>query len=430
MKKNTRVSTTLPYVNNSMIRAVKKKLISGEFSKFIGSPDVTTRKFLSLKNKDLIKSVKTAKSFFGGKSILKLENDWSKLVKSNYVISVNSATSALTTAIMACDIGPGDEIICSPFTFTASVAAIISANAIPKFCDIDENTFCLNTDLIEPLINNKTKAVMAIHWNGNAGNLDKIMKICEKYKIKLIEDASQCHGMKYNKKYLGTIGDVGVFSLNEPKNIMVGEGGLITTNNKNIAIKCRLIRNHGENIVNDSDSDKKITNIIGYNFRLSEILAEIGIYQIKKLKFLNNIRKKNYKYLIKNLKKFNSILVPQKINNDDYYPYTVAFRLKKNQRYKRKNLLELFIKRSINVSKGINRLVSEHPMFKKQIAYGSNHCPFSCHLYNKKFIITETPVAKKLNEHEYLGFFQIGWPSKIKDMKRIVETFKVFFKIS
>ena len=429
MKIRNKKFSTLPFFDKQTISAVVKKIKKREFSKFSGSPDKNTRKHLGVNSIILPKLINSERSFFGGRSILMLEKNWSNYCKVKYTISVNSATSALTTAIMACDIGPGDEIICSPFTFTASVASIVATNAIPKFCDIDLNTFCLDPIKAESLITKKTKAIMAIHWNSNAGDLDKIKKICKRNKLILIEDASQCHGMDYKNKKLGTIGDVGVFSLNEPKNIMVGEGGLIVTNKRKIAIKSRLIRNHGENIVNHNDSDKEISNIIGYNFRLSEILAEIGIYQIKNLSYLNKIRKDNYLFIKKKLKKFEKFLIPQKITTQNYYPYTVGFRLLKNKKYKRKDLVNFFRKNNIPVSTGVGRLISEHPMFTRQIAYGLGKCPFSCHLYNTNYTISEMPNAQKLNQEEYLGFFQIGWPNKVKDMKDIVAGFNSFFKI-
>jgi perosamine synthetase len=429
MKIRNKKFSSLPYFDKQTINAVVNKIKKREFSKFSGSPDKETRKHLGVDSLNLPKLITSERSFFGGKSILTLEKNWSNYCKAKYTISVNSATSALTTAIMACDIGPGDEIICSPFTFTASVASIVAANAIPKFCDISLNTFCLDPINVESLITKKTKAIMAIHWNSNAGDLNKIKKICKKNKLILIEDASQCHGMDYENKKLGTIGDVGIFSLNEPKNIMVGEGGLIVTNQKKIAVKSRLIRNHGENIVNDSDSNKEISNIIGYNFRLSEIHAEIGIYQIKKLSYLNKIRKKNYLFLRKNLKKFEKFLAPQKITTQNYCPYTIGFRFLNSKNYKRKDFVSFLEENNIPVSTGVGRLISDHPMFKRQIAYGSGQCPFSCHLYKAKYTIPEMPNAQKLNQEQYIGFFQIGWPNKIKDMKDIIKGFELFFKI-
>lgn len=415
-----------PYVNQTLVNRITKKILKKEFSKFIGSPEPSLKKYLYKNSSQLVK-IKSERTFFGGKSVLKLENAWSKICKTKFVISVNSATSALTTAIMACNLGPGDEIICSPFTFTASVAAIVSANAIPKFCDIDKDTYCLNPKLLEGLINKKTKAVMAIHWNSNAGELDEIIKICKKYKLILIEDASQCHGMQYKKKMLGTHGDIGVFSLNEPKNIMTGEGGLIVTNNKLIAAKCRLIRNHGENVMSNDASKKELVNIIGYNFRLPEILAEIGLFQITKLNFLNKIRKKNYLFLLKNLDKYSKFIKPQKITNNTYFPYTVAFRVLENRYFKRLDLINFFEKK-INISSGFQRLMSEHPMFSKKIAYGQNHCPFSCHIYDKEFTVDPTPVSKKLNNKEYIAFYQIGYPNGLRQMKLIINTFDKFFK--
>ena len=325
-----------PFVDKDLIKKIIRKIKNKEFSKFIGSPEKNYSKYLDKTSIEL-KNIKSPKSFFGGKSVIEFESKWSKIVSSKYCISTNSATSCLQTAIMACDIGSGDEVICTPFTFTASAAAIVAANAVPIFCDVDINTFCLDPKDLRKKITPRTKAVMSVHWNSNAGHLMEVDKICKEKKIFHIEDSSQCHGMKYKNKYLGTIGDVGIFSFNEPKNLMTGEGGIIVTNNKQIAKKCRLIRNHGENVVASNLPKNDLINIIGYNFRLPDILAEIGVHQIKNLKFLNNIRLKNYNFLIKNLNKYKEILKPQLITNDTYYPYTVAFRLiSKNKSFRKK----------------------------------------------------------------------------------------------
>ena len=130
---------SLPFVNKDLIKKIAKKIKNKEFSKFVGSPEVNYKKYLD-KSSDIIKNIRSSKSFFGGKSVITFEAKWSKVISSKYCISVNSATSAITTAIMACDIGPGDEVICTPFTFTASAAAIVAANAIPIFCDVDIDT--------------------------------------------------------------------------------------------------------------------------------------------------------------------------------------------------------------------------------------------------------------------------------------------------
>ena len=161
-------------------------------------------------------------------------------------------------------------------------------------------------------------------------------------------------------------GDVGVFSLNEPKNIMTGEGGVIVTNNENIARKCRLIRNHGEAIVDDSFSDEMAFNIVGANYRLVEILAEIGRCQLEDLEFLNDIRCDNYQYLVEQLvTHFGDFIIPQRITNaDSYYPYTAGFRwLSKESGLHRNVLARVLRTEGIPVSSGLPRLMSDNPIF-------------------------------------------------------------------
>ena len=145
---------------------------------------------------------------------------------------------------------------------------------------------------------------MPVHWCGNAGDLDEIIGIAKDKGVPVIEDAAQAPASLYKDKFLGTHGDLGVFSFNEPKNLMTGEGGIVVTDNEELAVKARLIRNHGEAIVNENFTDKQLVNIVGYNFRLTELQAAIGIEQLKKTDKLNKIRSDNYKYLVANFKIF------------------------------------------------------------------------------------------------------------------------------
>ena len=289
-----------PYITPEMITNVGELMNEGRFSKFIGSPIPGTKELLELTSQELL-DVEDITSFLGGPSVRKLEANWAKHHKCKYAISVNSCTSGLITAVMALNVGPGDEVICSPFSFTASATAIVLSNAIPVFVDVDLDTFCLSSDLIGDRITESTRAIMPIHWNSNAGDFASILDQAKTHNLKIIEDAAQAPGELYQDQYLGTLGDVGVYSLNEPKNIMTGEGGIIVTNDREVAKKCRLIRNHGEAIVDEDTSDIAATNIVGYNFRLVEILAEIGILQLDNLPFLNDIRRKNYQYLVSKL---------------------------------------------------------------------------------------------------------------------------------
>jgi len=277
---------------------------------------------------------------------------------------------------------------------------------------------------VEKKITKKTKAILTVHWNSNCADISKLKKIAKKYSLYLIEDASQCQGMKYKNKFIGNIGDIGIISLNDTKNIMTGEGGMIVTGNKFIAAKCRLIRKHGENVVSNKMSDNFLQNIIGYNFRLPEILAEIGIFQLKNILFLNSIRKKNYDYLIKNLSVYSEYLKPQKISTSTFYPYTVAFRWV-NKRIKRDKVVKEFKKRKIPISTGLSRLISDHPIFTRKKAYRS----FFKKIYGKDYELDRKSLknSKKLN-NEYLGFFQIGWPTNKNTMKEIIKCFETVIR--
>ena len=417
-----------PFITEEMIDEVEFLMREGRLTRFIGSPVPGTNEIIGLKSSQ-VEKLDNSVSFLGGASVRKFESKWSKFHRIDYSIAVNSATSGLTVAIMALNIGPGDEIICSPFSFTASATSIIIANAIPVFADVDLDTFCLSPDAAKDSITESTKAIMPIHWNSNAGNLDAIISIAKSKGLKVIEDTSQAPGILYKGKFLGTHGDVGVFSLNEPKNIMTGEGGIIVTSSSEIAIKCRLIRNHGEAVLDQNSTDDLVINAIGYNFRLVELLAGIGVIQLDHLAYLNKVRKENYTYLVKKLTdEFGEYIKPQKITHlESYSPYTAGFRwLSKKSKIHRNIIAHVLRSEGMPVASGISRLMSENPLFQRQLAYGKNHCPFSCHLYKrrKEYSIPDLPNAKRLQNEEYLGFFQVGWPNTIEDMDDIVKGFR------
>ena len=417
-----------PYITEVSIERVASLMREGRLSRFIGSPVLGSKEIIGLKSSEVNK-INYEFSVLGGESVRKFENDWSNIHQVDYSIAVNSATSGLTAAILALDIEPGDEVICSPFSFTASATSIIAANAVPVFADIDIETFCLSTNFASESISQRTKAILPIHWNSNAGDLSSTLSLARSKGLRVVEDASQSPGMVYDGKHLGTHGDVGVFSLNEPKNIMTGEGGMIVTNNKDIAVKSRLIRNHGESIIDKNSSNELLTNCIGYNFRMIELLAEIGIEQLKNLDFLNNIRQENYKYLIKEItSEFGEFIIPQKISHpESYFPYTVGFRwLKGKTNILRDTVANVLRSEGIPVATGVSRLMSDNPMFQKKIAFGKKGFPF---LYQKSdshdlYKIAKMPNARRLQDEEYLGFFQIGWPNTFEDMNDIIMGFK------
>jgi len=224
-------------------KAVMQVLDSGVLSKFLGCwhPD-----------------------FYGGPQVLEFEKQWAEFCDAKHAISVNSNTSGLYAAIGAAGICPGDEVIVSPYTMSASATAIIGWNGVPVFADIQDDIFCLDPKSIAEKITPYTKAIMVVDIFGHPADLDPIMELARKHNLVVIEDAAQAPGGVYKKRKIGSIADMTVFSLNYHKHIHTGEGGIVTTNNPEFAERLQLIRNHGENIVGPKNI-RNLSNTYGFN---------------------------------------------------------------------------------------------------------------------------------------------------------------------
>lgn len=249
------------------------------------------------------------KDFFGGPEVRAFEDRWSEAFSCNHSISVNSNTSGLITAIGACEIQPGDEVIVSPYTMSASALAPILYGGVPVFADIDEHNYGLCPKSVASKVTCRTKAILVVHIFGNPAKMDEIMRIAEAHNLKVIEDCAQAPLAEYKGKKVGTIGHLGVFSLNYHKHIHTGEGGMIVTADKSLAEKCQLIRNHGEVVV-EAKGVKNLVNTYGQNYRLTEIQAAIGIEQLKKLPSLIEQRLENARYLAEKLASIPGISPP------------------------------------------------------------------------------------------------------------------------
>lgn len=207
----------------------------------------------------------------------------------------SSGTSALTTALAALGIGAGDEVILPCFTFVASFEAVLSVGAIPVLVDVDE-TLTLNPAAVRKAITPKTKSVMPVHMCGSMADLDALIAICKENKLILLEDACQSIGATYKGKYVGTIGDAGTFSFDFVKTITCAEGGVVMTNDENVYIKCDGFTDHGHDH-NGVDRGADLHPYIGYNFRISELHAAVGLAQIRKLHSFLAIQRRNHEQL-------------------------------------------------------------------------------------------------------------------------------------
>lgn len=234
--------------------------------------------------------------YISGLKVEEFERRFADYLGTRYAVAVNSGTAALHIALAVLGIGPGDEVIVPPLTFFSTVSAVLHQNSIPIFADIDPESYCLAPQDVEKKISSRTKAIIPVHLYGNSAEMKDIMQLARRYRLKVIEDAAQAHGTEYKAKKVGSIGDIGIFSFFATKHMTTGEGGMLVTNNKKYADLARMIRSHGL-IGRDRH------HYLGYNYRLSEIAAAMGLVQLKKLERANQKRIKNSLYLIKKLEK-------------------------------------------------------------------------------------------------------------------------------
>jgi len=224
-----------------------------------------------------------------GEVVEEFEDKFAAYIGTDYAIATNSGTSALHTALAAQGIKEGDEVITTAFSFFATASCVLMQNATPVFVDIDPKTYNIDPALIEAKISDRTKAIIPVHLYGQPCEMRDIMDIAKANNLAVIEDAAQAHGAEYKAKKVGAIGDIGVFSFYSTKNIITGEGGMITTDNEEIAERARLIRNHGQ-------SRRYFHDCLGYNYRMTNIAAAIGLVQLKKIDTLSLRRMSNARY--------------------------------------------------------------------------------------------------------------------------------------
>ena len=238
-----------------------------------------------------------------GERVEEFEKKFARYINVKHAIATSNGTSALHTALLSLGIMPGDEIITTAFSFIASSNCILFVGAKPVFVDIDPKTYNIGPDEIKKNITNKTRAVLIVHLFGQPCEMEQLVDICKEKHLLLIEDACQAHGAEYDGKKVGSFGDVATFSFYATKNMTTGEGGMITTNNDEVAEKSKLIVNQGQ-------SKKYYHTALGFNFRMTEIQAALGIFQLKKLDDVNKKRIKNAKFMTKSLLDTKELVTP------------------------------------------------------------------------------------------------------------------------
>lgn len=252
-----------------------------------------SRPFIGEEEKKAVLEVLDSGMIVQGPRTAALEEAFAKVVGTKHAVATSSGTTALHLALLANGIGPGDEVITSPFTFIASVNSILFTGATPVFADIQEESFNIDPAAIEKVITKKTKAILPVHIYGLACDMDAMRDICKRHGLLLIEDCAQSIGATYKGTMTGAFG-TGCFSLYATKNIMSGEGGMITTNDDTVAELARTLRQHGMR-------RRYYHDLLGYNFRMTDLHAAIGIVQLGRLADFTEKRRKNAAYLNQHL---------------------------------------------------------------------------------------------------------------------------------
>jgi dTDP-4-amino-4,6-dideoxygalactose transaminase len=284
---------------------------------------------------DVLEPLRSGKvNYWTGKKGMEFETKWAEWNGAKFAISCTNGTAALHIAISSLGIGPGDEVIVPSYSFIASSFAVVQAGAIPVFCDVtDDHT--IDPGKIEGLITDRTKGIIVVHLYGVVGDMGPLLEIAEKHKLKVIEDCAQCFGGEYNGIKAGVIGNIGCFSFCQSKHFTTGgEGGMVVTNDEELAWECRSFRDHGYDVkerLNMLALEEKlpyIHNRVGFNFRMTEIQSIIGLNELKRLDSWNLKRRfefaEMYDKAFRNLKGIKKLPVNTTERKNAYWWYPIV----------------------------------------------------------------------------------------------------------
>lgn len=378
--------------------------------------------------------------FYGGPEVQAFEKEWAQYFSVKQAVAVNSCTSGLQCAVGAAGIGPGDEVIVSPYTMAASATAPLIYGAVPVFADIEEEYFCLDPESVRSKITPRTKAIIVVDIFGQPYNAVAINQIAKEHNLIVIEDCAQAPGALYHGKFAGTLADIGVYSLNYHKHIHTGEGGVIVTNNDGLAERLQLIRNHAEAVVEDKGV-KNLVNMVGFNFRLTEVQAAIGRVLLKKLNSLVDKRIENCNYLAQELSKLPGIKSPPVRENCKHVYYQQPFLFNENVvGVSREKFIEA-VKAELPVTElreqegkqigcGYVKPLYLMPIFQAKIAIGKDGHPFKSEYYRGRIDYPKglCPVAEKMHFKELFTHECMRPPAAKEDLDDVKRAFEKVYE--
>lgn len=384
-----------PTISSDEKNAVLEVLEDGNLSTFIASP---------------------GENFLGGKKIKEFEDKFAKYAGAKFAISFNSATSALHAAVVSVGVEPGQEVIVPPYTFTSTATSVLMHNAIPIFSDVKDDTYCIDPNKLQYALSSLTRAIIPVHLFGHPCDMDEIIEFARKNNLKVIEDCAQAPGGKYKDRNVGTIGDCGIFSFQETKNMTTGEGGMLITNDENVAKVAQMVRNHGEVLLPSQTSRTYRSDILGWGYRMTEMEAALGIVQLAKLDKMNHERNVLADHLSKKITSIKG-LKHTKYNFVKHAYYVYAFSYDENVIGIPRDLFcEAMRSEGIPTFGGYVRPLYLNPLYTERRAFAFKH-------YNgtAKYEKGLCPVTESLNEKKLVLTPVCRPPASIDDMNSIYD---------
>ena len=344
----------------------------------------------------------------------KFEHEFAEYCGSKYAISCVNGSVALRLALIACGVRPGDEVIVPPYTFIATATAVVEANCVPVFVDIQADTYNLDPDLIEAAITDRTKAIIPVHFGGLACDMDRIMQIAEKHKIKVIEDAAHAHGGEYRGKKLGSIGDAGCFSFQSSKNLNAGEGGLIVTDSTELYDMINSLRNVGR----IKGGEWYEHHYLGCNYRITQFQAALLLTQLSRLEEQTRKRDENGRYLSDLFSSIEGISPLTRGHGESLHAYHLfIFRYDKHKfnGLPKKDFAEMLSAEGVPSFMGYPKPIYKQPVFEKK--------NFMCYAIpdHVDYSTVVCPVAERACYEEAIWILQHAMLGSKDDMKQFAE---------
>jgi perosamine synthetase len=360
--------------------------------------------------------------FFGGAEVQAFEGAWRERFGVRHAISVNSATSGLIAAMGAIGLSPGDEVVVPPYSMSATVVAPLFYGAVPVFADIEPHQFTLDPAAAAAAVTEKTRAVIVTNLFGHPARLRELRDLCDRHKLYLIEDNAQAVLARDGASAAGTVGDIGVYSLNVHKHIQTGEGGVCVTADERLARRLAAIRNHGENAVEWLGLDDDLTNLVGHNFRMPELAAAVGRAQLDRLDELTARCESIAQRLTAGLSGLPGLTPPEVRAGcrHNYFMWTAKFDAA-TVGATRDAFCRALTAEGVPVAQGYVAPLYWLPLFQRRIAIGRDGFPFN--LSDRRYPRGLCPVVEDMHLNRVIQFQPVSWDPDDAQVDQIIAAF-------